>query len=242
VTARPAASADPRRPDAALPSRRRIARTAAVLAVAPLAYLVVRPAVTSDAAALAVAGALPLGYGIGHVVLRRRVDPWALVSGTGFAVGCLVSLLAGGSALPLKLHEAWLTFLVGVALLGAVLVGRPVPLGRLLKVPGADRRLNAGLGALIGGFLVLHALLHLALAVVLSTPAYLTAGRLVGWATLAAGAGCLYAYLRRMRRSAPAGEGKRRAGSNRGGPTGGDPTDGGPSADDRSGAGPGGRG
>ena len=48
-----------------------------------------------------------------------------------------------------------------------VVVRRPVPLGRLLKVPAADRRLDSTLSVLVGGFLLLHALLHLALATML---------------------------------------------------------------------------
>jgi cytochrome c oxidase assembly factor CtaG len=55
------------------------------------------------------------------VLWRRRVDLWAVLTSAGFALGCIASLLAGGSSLPLKLHEAAAVFLVGVILLGAVL-------------------------------------------------------------------------------------------------------------------------
>jgi hypothetical protein len=190
-----------RRPGVRSP-RRRALRAGAVLAGPALAYFAVRPWVASDAVALAVAGALPIGYQIVLVVARRRIDVWALVSGLGFAVGCVVSLLAGGSPLPLKLHEAAVTFVVGLVLLGAVLVRRPVPLGRLLKVPEADRRLDTTLSVLVGGFLVLHALLHLALAVLLPTSTYVVAGRLINWVTIGLGAAALYGYLRRARRVA----------------------------------------
>jgi hypothetical protein len=181
----------------------RLVRGLAVLVVPSIAYFVVRPLVSSDAAALALAGALPLAYQIVLVLVRRRVDPWALVSGLGFAVGCLVSLLAGGSSLPLKLHVAAVTFVAGLVLLTAALVRRPVPLARLLRVPHADRRLNATLGVMIGGFLVLHALLHLALAITLPTATYVIAGRAIDWATIALAAACLYAYVRRLRRTTP---------------------------------------
>ena len=180
--------------------RRRAARGGAALAVPAIAYFAVRPWVSSDTVALAIAGALPLAYQIVLVALRRRVDPWALVSGIGFALGCLASLVSGGSSLPLKLHEAGVTFLAGLALLAAVLLRRPAPLGRLLRVPAADRRLDATLSAMVGGFFVLHSLLHVALAMMLSTAAYVVAGRLVNWATLALGAAGLYCYLRPVRR------------------------------------------
>ena len=52
---------------------------------------------------------------------------------------------------------------------------------------------------MIGGFLVLHALLHLALAVSLSTSSYVVASQVVEWGTLAIGALGLSAYLRHLR-------------------------------------------
>jgi hypothetical protein len=98
------------------------------------------------------------------VVFRRRIDLWAVLTAVGFAFGRLASLLAGGSSLPLKLHEAAVTFVLGIVLLGAVLARRPLPVGRVVKVPHADRAVDAALSVMIGGFLVLHALLHVALA------------------------------------------------------------------------------
>jgi hypothetical protein len=71
-------------------------------------------------------------------------------------------------------------------------------------VPHADRRLDATLNARIGAFLVMHALLHLALALTLPTATYLVAGRAVNWAATAAGALSLYSCLPRARRHTPA--------------------------------------
>ena len=78
-----------------------------------------------------------------------------------------------------------------------------MPVSRALKVPHADRRLDASLSVIIGAFLVLHALLHLALALTLSTDTYLTAGRAVDWATLGIGVLSLYSYLRGLRQHLP---------------------------------------
>lgn len=174
-----------------------------VSAVPTVAYFAVRPWVGSDAAGLAIAGAIPAAYAIVAALARRRAELWAAATALGFALGCLASLLAGGSSLPLKLHEAAVTFLLGVVLLGAALARHPLPVGRMLKVPGAGRAVDASLSVMAGGFLVLHALLHLALALTLSTTAYLTAGRAVSWATLAVGGLCLYGYLRRLRKEQP---------------------------------------
>ena len=191
----------------------------AVPAVSVIVYFAVRPAIGSDAAGLAIAGAVLAAYTIAAVLLTRQAELWAAATAAGYALGFLASLLAGGSSLPLKLHEAAVTFLLGVVLLGAALARRPLPVSRMLKVPRADRAVDAALSVMTGGFLVLHALLNLALALTLSTAAYLTAGRVVSWATLAAGALCLYGYLRRLRRdqagpqagqaSPPAREGRR---------------------------------
>lgn len=60
-------------------------------------------------------------------------------------------------------------------------------------------RNRAALGAMIGGFLVLHALLHLALAVSLSTSSYLVVSRVVDWGTIAVGALALSACVRHLR-------------------------------------------
>ena len=171
----------------------------AVTVVAPaVAYGLVRPTVGSDAAGLAVATAIPLTYNVVLAVWRRRIDLLGVLSAVSLALGCLVSLLVGGSSLPLKLHEAAVTFLIGLVLLVAVLVRRPIPLGRFLRVP-PNHHIDSALGALIGGFLMLHALLHLALAVLLSTQAYVVASRVVDWGTLGLGVLALRAYIRRLR-------------------------------------------
>jgi hypothetical protein len=115
--------------------RHRALRELAVPAVSVIVYFAVRPAVGSDTAGLVVAGAVPAVYTIAAVALRRRVHLWATATSVAYALGCAVSLLAGGNSLPLKLHEAAVTFLLGVVLLGAVLSG----LGRRLRT-GAPRR------------------------------------------------------------------------------------------------------
>jgi intracellular septation protein A len=164
-------------------------------------FFAVRTFVGSDAAALAVAGAAPAVYAVVAALVWHRVDPVALLSAAAFAIACVASLLLGGNSLPLKLPDAALAFVLGVVLLVAVVVRRPLPIGRVLKAPpDAD----ATLGVLVGGFLMLHALLHLMLALTLSTAEFVTLGRLISWATLGVGALCLFAYLRRLRKAVPA--------------------------------------
>jgi hypothetical protein len=149
-------------------------------------YFGVRPAIASDAAALAIAGAVALLANLALLATRRRVDPLAVMTAVSFALACVGSLLAAGNPLPLKLHEAAVTFVLGLLLLGGALAGRP----------HRDRALSA----IVGTFLVLHSLLHLALALTLSTAEYVTVGRAVNLATFALGAACLYAYAHRAPR------------------------------------------
>jgi len=196
-------------PAAPRSTRTSMARALLVMGVPLAVYFAVRPAVSSDAIALAIAGAVPLSYELVLVIWFRRVDLLAVVSSVGFALGCLASVLAGGSSLPLKLHEAAVTFVLGIVLLVAVLVRRPIPIGRRLHVPDATRQVDQTLGVMVGGFLVLHALLHVALAVSLSTTDYLLAGRAVNLSTIAIGALCLFAYLRRARRASAPADGPR---------------------------------
>jgi hypothetical protein len=113
-------------------------RALAVPAVSAVAYFAVRPAVGSDAAGLAMAGAVPAAYTIAAVLIRHRVDLWAAVTAVGYALGCVASLLAGGSSLPLKLHEAMITFLLGVVLLVAVLARRPLPVASKATSSGGE--------------------------------------------------------------------------------------------------------
>ncbi len=176
---------------------------AAVVVLGPaLLYAAVRPAVSSDAVGLAIAGALPLLYAIVLALWRRRMDALAVLSGLGYGLGCLGSVLSGGTALPLKLHEAGFTFALGVVLLVAILIRRPLPLGRLLRLNQPSPAQDTTLGVLVGGFLILHALVHVVLAVTLPTASYLVVSRIVGWGTIVVGAGCLSLYLRGQRRPA----------------------------------------
>jgi hypothetical protein len=163
---------------------------------ATIGYFIARPLMHSDAGALAVAGAVPAVYAAVAAVLWRRIETIALLSAAAFALACVVSLLAGGSSLPLKLHEAGLTFILGLVLLVAVVIHRPIPIGRFLKAPDGPRASDETLGALVGAFLVLHALLQLVMALMMSTSEYLTVGRVISWAILGAGLLGLWSYLR----------------------------------------------
>jgi hypothetical protein len=183
-----------------LPGNRAALRRTALIMLAPVvAYGLVRPLVDSDTLALGIAGAIPVIYSILLAAVTRRIDPIALLTAIAFSLACVTSVIAGGSSLPLKLHEAAITFAVGLVMLVAVVIRRPLSAGRLLRVPSATKAIDSALGAMIGGFLVLHALLHLALAVSLSTSSYVVVSRVVDWGTIAVGLLGLSAYVRHLR-------------------------------------------
>jgi len=182
-----------------MPPKASLRRGALVMVLPLLAYALVRPFVSSDAIGLAIAAAIPVLYSIALAVLQRRVDPLAALSALGFSLACLISILTGGSSLPLKLHEAFITFGIGLVLIVAVLIRRPLPIARLLRVPAPDRQRDSSLGAIVGCFLILHSLLQFALAASLSTSSYLVVGRIINWGTIAIGALVLSQYLRAAR-------------------------------------------
>ena len=97
-------------------SHRPALRRAALGMVLPLVvYGVATQFVRSSALALGIAGGVSVVYSIVLAVAQRRIDPVALLSAIAFSVACVVSVLAGGSSLPLKLQEAAITFLLGLA-------------------------------------------------------------------------------------------------------------------------------
>jgi hypothetical protein len=79
------------------------------------AYFVVRRHVHTDAQALIVAGCFSVGWIVLQFVRQRRVDVVGAVVLLGFAVGVVSSTLLGGNAYMLKVRDAFLTALFGVA-------------------------------------------------------------------------------------------------------------------------------
>jgi hypothetical protein len=201
----PEAQAQPESRTASKPAMRKQALLMLASAAVPtVIYLVARHVVHSETIALAIAGGIPAVFSAGLMVTRRKVDFWALLNAAGYLSSCLVSALAHGSALPMKLNDAAVTLVLGLVLLGLVAARRPLPLSKFMKVPHADRRIEMILTAAVGSFLVLQAAISATLALTLSTTAYASDGRLVTYGTLFAAFMVLHSYIRRLRR-APGG-------------------------------------
>ncbi len=188
-----------------------------VSAVGPLfVYTLLRSRVGSDAEALAIGGAIPAAWVVAWGVWRRRVDWISLVAVILFALAIALSLLSGGSSLPLKIRGAAVTGALGLACVVSVVVGRPLPLlvlqlrarrdpraGRVVQRVVGDpvrRHAIAVLTALIGSTLLAAGAVRVILAVTLSTSAFLSVSSVSQWAVLAIGGIPTLLYAHRQRR------------------------------------------
>ena len=79
------------------------------------AYFVVRSHVRTDTQALLVAGCFSVGWIVLQFVRQRRVDVVGAAVLLGFAVGVVTSTILGGNAYVLKVRDAFVTALFGVA-------------------------------------------------------------------------------------------------------------------------------
>jgi hypothetical protein len=91
-----------------------------------LAYYLIHPHVGSSALALALAGAIPVGYTLAILTARRRLDPVGMLGTVSFGIAVLVSWASGGNTLALELQDPALTGLTGIACIVSVAIGHPL--------------------------------------------------------------------------------------------------------------------
>jgi hypothetical protein len=125
---------------------RRVAVAMVVACVAPfVTYLVVRPNVESTALALAISFAVPVAWAGFSAMWHWRLDLDGALTIGAYGLALVVTVLSGGSALPLKLHSAAETGAAGVACIVSVVLRRPVVLLglRLIARRSGSRRPGA---------------------------------------------------------------------------------------------------
>jgi hypothetical protein len=159
--------------------------------VVPFAvYFLVRPHVGSDAIALAIGGAIPTAWTLIRLLWQRRLDPIGVLAVLGFGVELLVAVLTRGNAFALKLQEAPLTGMFGLACLVSVAIRRPL-LPTVLRFMGLERaammRQASLVTLVIGATLFIDALVRVVLAATLATNTFVAVSREVNWAILALG-------------------------------------------------------
>lgn len=178
--------------------------------------------VPSQAIALALAGAIPVGRIVMQMIRKRRIDPIGAIAAGGFAGACLVSLLAKGNPLVLRLHGAAISGAIGTFLLLSAIGRRPMIFSVAVRLAGNDARFRALLDKLtpdtdgvrplrtvtviVGITLLIEALAHVAVALSASTRTYFILSRMVDWSIRGIGALTLIVYLKylRSRASRPA--------------------------------------
>ncbi|HYA45503.1 MAG TPA: VC0807 family protein [Acidimicrobiales bacterium] len=190
---------------------RRVIVSALVAGVAPVVtYIVVRPHVQSTAVALAITFAVPVVWAGLSGLWHWRLDLDGILTIGAYGLGLVVTILSGGSALPLKLHSAAETAAVGVACLVSVVFRRPLLLVGL-RILARQRRRRRGawrkafaepalrhtfsvITILVGVGLLVEAASQVALALALPTIVFVAVSLPVRFAIYGGGAGLFFAF------------------------------------------------
>ena len=196
--------------------------TVAVGGVAPLVvYFVLHFHGVADTEALALAWFVPVLWTLGSSIWRRKIDLLTLggVLAYGIAVGAAVVLGAG--SLPLKLHRAFITGVVGFVCLVSFAIRRPivvVVVRRVASSRGVEDAIDADmvgrlarLTLIIGVNCMGDTGIHTALAILLPTATFLIASivtHVVMSAGVVASAYLLFRARLRSSRASPTSGGR----------------------------------
>jgi hypothetical protein len=183
-------------------ARSKIILAIAINAILPVVlYTLIRPGVANDATALAISGFVPVMRVIFMWLWRRHVDWIGVLSIVGFAFALAVSAFSNGNSLLLKVHEQLLTGAIGVVFMISALIKKPLLVTILTALrgnqfetsnnPALFKRMTVITGGL-GFVLLANAVIHVILALSLSTSAYLAASRVVTWIVLGSGIALLW--------------------------------------------------
>jgi hypothetical protein len=174
-----------------------------------LSYDLIRPHVGSSAMALALAGAVPVGYTLAILAVRRRLNPVGVAGAVSFGIGVLVSWASGGSTLALEMQDPVLFGAIGVAFLISVAIGRPLhPV--ILRMLGRSDARYAGIAdraqhgtsmvitAVLGLTLLAHAVAVGVLALTQPVSTFVALQHPVGLPIFAVGIGVVLLYRNRL--------------------------------------------
>jgi hypothetical protein len=183
----------------------------------PLAvYYVLQQRIHDQAVVLMIGGLIPTVFTLAELVYRRRLNAIGVISVVGFAFTLLLTVVSGGDPLLLKLQPVFVSGPLGLVCFGSVLVGRPLHLVLMQALAGKnataarvmanpDRRRNSTIATLvIGAMFIIHAASIAALALTLSTAAFLAASQPATYIVFGAGLGGLVLLGLRQRRQAEA--------------------------------------
>jgi hypothetical protein len=194
------------------PPARRLVLAAAQLVLPLAAFLVLRSALGDSTRALAITEAIPTAWLVLIAVKHRRVDPIVLLAVTGFGIALAVTALSGGSGLPLKLRRGLFPGVAGLACLISVAIDRPLLIVLALRYGSPDsragakrlshrdpesfRRIARAVTAILGFAFAADAGAQVALALTVSTAAFLGLARVATYSIIGVGVLASLAYLR----------------------------------------------
>jgi hypothetical protein len=167
----------------------------AISHLAPLIiYFAIRPEVSSDTEALALAWFVPVAWTLFSSLWLRRIDVFGLLGVVVYGIALSIAIFFGAGVLPLKLHRAVLAGVVGLVCLVSFAVGKPIFvlfIRRLAKQTAYATQIEGALTnplvvkristltLLIGIACLADAVLQTTLAIVLSTSAFLITGTVI---------------------------------------------------------------
>ena len=199
------------------PAVRRLTRVAGI--VLPVtAYVVLKATTHNTTDALAVTETIPVAWVLAGGLLRRRLNPIAVIAAVVLGSALVITAVTGGSALPLKLRRASVTGPLGIGCLLSVAIHRPllpalvelvarsVPPRAAARVDGARRAIAANrasvLTAIVGITLLADAVAQVTLALTVSTTVFIATSRLARIILAAAGLAACGFYLSSANRGA----------------------------------------
>lgn len=153
-----------------------------------LLYMLLHDTFSSDTADLAVAGVIPAIWTIVLWLLRRQINWIGVITILGLFVAIVVSELSGGGSLPLKLYHPIISGAVGLIFIISVVIRKPlmILLLKKFKVGDPERFSNPEVNrkvtivtAMFGVVLLLDAMIHVIMALSISTGAYLIMSKIV---------------------------------------------------------------
>jgi hypothetical protein len=190
-------------------------RLLAGLVLPLIAYVIIRALTGSSVGALAITDAVPSAWLLVVGIVRRRVDPVAVISATTVMIALAAYALTGGDPLAIKLRRGAVTGTIGIAGLASVALGRPL----LLLVAENVAKLNPDrpelaarlaqperrwmvtiLTAIIAATLAIDGASQIALALLVPTANFVADSTAARIAVLGTGAVVTIQYLRHQKK------------------------------------------
>jgi hypothetical protein len=182
--------------------------------ILPLAaYTAIRVAIGSATGALAITEGVTAAWLLLVAIVRRRIDPVAVLSTVTVGIALATYAISGGDPLALKLRRGAVTGTIGIALLASIAVGRPLLILVIERVAKLNpqrrpemeakladprrRRALTILTGIVGATFTLDGATQIALALTVPTGSFVADSTATRIAVLGIGAVLTASYLRR---------------------------------------------